>query len=333
MKRLTTLLFCFLTVGLFAQDLGEGMYAKIETDKGDIIIQLEYEKVPLTVSSFVALAEGKLKYDTVVVKEPFFDSLKFHRVIDNFMVQGGDPLGNGTGGPGYRFPDEIDSSLTHSGPGILSMANSGPNTNGSQFFITHKATPWLDGKHAVFGHVIVGQEVVDKIAQDDIIKAVKIIRIGDDAEKFKAGKYFKKSLKTMDKEEAKKAKTRNATFFKEMAEQFPKAKKTASGLMYVTIEEGDGTHPVSGTEVEVHYTGTFLDGKKFDSSKDRNKTFKFKVDESRVIQGWHEGLKYAENGGKIKLILPYWLAYGKQGRASIPPKATLIFDIELISMK
>src|SRR6056300_1061078 len=201
MKRLTTLLFCFLTVGLFAQDLGEGMYAKIETDKGDIIIQLEYEKVPLTVSSFVALAEGKLKYDTVVVKEPFFDSLKFHRVIDNFMVQGGDPLGNGTGGPGYRFPDEIDSSLTHSGPGILSMANSGPNTNGSQFFITHKATPWLDGKHTVFGAVVQGQEVVDSIGsvprnradrpnEPIYLKKVTIIRNGDAAKNFNASKTF-----------------------------------------------------------------------------------------------------------------------------------------------
>lgn len=332
MKSLMTFLLCFLTFGSFAQDLGEGIYSKFETDKGDIILQLEYQKVPLTVSSFVALAEGSMKYDTVKVTEPFFDGLKFHRVIDNFMIQGGDPLGNGTGGPGYRFPDEIDSTLVHSGPGILSMANSGPNTNGSQFFITHKATPWLDGKHAVFGHVVVGQEVVDKIAQDDVIKSVTIIRIGAEAEKFNAGKYFKKTMKAKDKEQKKITKARNKAFFKEMAEQFPKATKTPSGLMYEIIEKGDGNKPVSGTEVEVHYTGTFLDGKKFDSSRDRNKTFKFKVDESRVIQGWHDGLKYAENGGKIKLIIPFWLAYGKQGRASIPPKATLIFEIEVISM-
>jgi len=333
MKSITAFFFTFFTLGLFAQDLGDGLYAKIETDKGDIILQLEYEKVPLTVASFVALAEGDLKYDTIKIKEPFYDSLKFHRVMANFMIQGGDPLGNGTGGPGYRFPDEIDSTLIHDGPGVLSMANGGPNTNGSQFFITHKATPWLDGKHSVFGHVVVGQEVVDQIAQDDYILKVRIIRVGKDAKKFKAKKVFKKTMKAIDKKEKKETKARNKAFFKEMAEQFPKAKKTDAGLMYKVLKEGDGTHPVSGTEVEVHYTGTFLDGKKFDSSHDRNKTFKFVVDKSRVIQGWHEGLKYAENGGEIKLIIPYWLAYGKRGRASIPPKTTLIFDIEVVSMK
>ena len=333
MKTLLTIFLTSLSIGIFAQELGDGLYAKIRTDKGDIILQLEYQKVPLTVASFVALAEGDLKYDTVKVTEPFYDSLKFHRVMANFMIQGGDPNGNGTGGPGYRFPDEIDSTLIHDGPGVLSMANSGKNTNGSQFFITHKATPWLDGKHAVFGHVVTGQDVVDQIVQDDYILQIQIIRIGKEAKKFKAKKIFTKTMKKMDKEEKKEMKERNKTFFKEVAEQFPKATKTEDGLMYEILKEGDGSHPITGTEVEVHYTGTFLDGKKFDSSLDRGKTFKFVVDRSRVIQGWHKGIKYAENGGKIKLILPYWLAYGKQGRASIPPKATLVFDIEVISMK
>ena len=331
--RILSLALAFLwSFGLMAQDnLADGLYAKIVTDKGDIIIQLEYEKVPMTVANFVGLAEGDLKYDTVSVTEPFYDGIKFHRVIDNFMIQGGDPNGNGSGGPGYRFPDEIDTTLIHDRAGILSMANSGPNTNGSQFFITHKDTPWLNGKHAVFGHVVKGQEVVNAIKQNDVMKKVEIIRVGKDAEKFKAKKVFKKKTKAIAKAEKKKTKERNKKFYDEMVEHFPKAKQTESGLMYKIIEEGDGGKPKSGFEVEVHYTGTFVDGKKFDSSVDRGKTFKFVIDKSRVIKGWHEGVKLCDIGGKIKLIIPHWLAYGKTGRATIPPNATLVFDIEVIS--
>lgn len=171
-------------------DLADGLYANVKTNKGNIMLQLEMEKTPLTVANFVGLAEGKIPNKIKKEGEPYYDGIKFHRVIPNFMIQGGCPLGTGSGDPGYMFKDEFDPSLKHTGPGILSMANRGPATNGSQFFITHVATPWLDNKHTVFGHVIEGQEVVNTIAQNDVIQTIEIIRIGKDAKKFDALKTF-----------------------------------------------------------------------------------------------------------------------------------------------
>ncbi len=170
--------------------LADGLYAEFDTSKGKIVCQLEFEKTPLTVANFVGLAEGTKNYsrDGSAPKKqdkPYYDGLAFHRVIPNFMVQGGCPQGRGTGGPGYKFKDECLPELKHAGPGILSMANAGPVSNGSQFFITHVATPWLNGKHTVFGHVTEGQDVVNKIAMGDKINTLKIVRVGKKAEAFK----------------------------------------------------------------------------------------------------------------------------------------------------
>ena len=308
----------------------EGMYAKIKTNKGDIMLELEFEKTPLTVANFVGLAEGKIKNNKKEVGEPYYDGLKFHRVIADFMIQGGCPDGNGMGGPGYQFPDEIHPDLKHSGPGILSMANAGPGTNGSQFFITHKETPWLDGKHTVFGKVTEGQDVVDAIAQDDKIIEIDIIRKGEKAKKFDSKAIFDKELEKLEKQAAEKAKKA-----KEAIDELKKgAKVTSSGLAYKIIKKGTGAKAEAGKTVSVHYTGKLSNGTKFDSSYDRNQPIEFELGRGRVIKGWDEGISLLNVGSKATFIIPPDLAYGARGAGGvIPPNATLIFDVELVEIK
>ncbi len=316
-----------------SQKLSDGLYAEIDTPKGKIILSLEFEKTPMTVANFTGLAEGKIDGGQGKGK-PFYDGLKFHRVIDNFMIQGGCPLGTGTGNPGYAFPDEFDSTLRHSGPGILSMANSGPGTNGSQFFITHTATQWLDDKHTVFGRVIEGQSVVNAIRQDDKINSIKIIRIGKKAEAFKNDQQtFASLVKASDEVRKKKAGEQEKTSRDYIAKKWPAAKKTASGLMYIVIKEGTGDKsPVMGSKVTTHYKGMFLDGRVFDSSYDRGEPFQFSV--GQVIEGWDEALMSMKRGEKRTLIIPPDLAYGSRGAGGvIPPNAFLVFEVELIDFK
>jgi peptidyl-prolyl cis-trans isomerase A (cyclophilin A) len=316
------------------KDMPDGLYAEMITTKGNILLQLEFEKTPMTVANFVGLAEGKIENKAKALGTPYYDGLKFHRVIKDFMIQGGCPLGTGTGDPGYKFPDEIDPTLKHTGPGILSMANSGPATNGSQFFITHKETPWLDGKHAVFGHVVKGQEVVNAIAQDDVLTKVNILRKGAAAEKFDAAATFKTKKENFEKEQAAKAEAEVAAAKKLLAETYPNAKATASGLMYVMEKEGTGKQATAGSTVKVHYTGKLTNGSKFDSSLDRGEPIEFPLGKGQVIPGWDEGIALFKVGGKGTLIIPYQLGYGERGYPPIiPAKAMLIFDIELIEVK
>ncbi len=351
MKKISFLVSaCVLCIAsLFAQtsSLGDGIYVEFTTTKGKIVCQLEYQKTPMTVGNFVGLAEGNLHIlDTVNQTTPYYDGLKFHRVIKDFMIQGGDPSGNGTGGPSYRFADEINPELKHVGPGILSMANAGPATNGSQFFITHKATPWLDGKHTVFGHVVSGQEVVDAIAQDDEMTKVNIIRVGSDAKKWDASKAFMDTYNQNKLAEENKAKqfakiaamteAEYKTFmYNEVKALYPKAKLSTSGLVYVIENEGSGPKPVKGAHLSVHYRGTFrADGKQFDASYDRGQPMDFSYIDQKMIPGFEEGIGMLGKGGKAKLIIPYFQAYGKDGRpGAIPPYSDLVFDVEIITLE
>ena len=310
-------------------NLKDGMYALFDTDKGEILAELEYKLCPMTVCNFVGLAEGKLNMEHPGV--PFYDGLKFHRVIKDFMIQGGCPKGDGTGGPGYRFPDEFHPDLKHDGPGVLSMANAGPGTNGSQFFITHVATPWLDGKHSVFGHVIEGQDVVNKIEQNDKIKSVKIIRIGSEANDFDtSGSNFAALCdQVTERHNAQLAEARKK-IEAELENRYPNAIKTPTGLRYIVQNEGSGAaSPKMGQSVTVHYQGELLNGKIFDSSFIREKPATFRV--GQVIDGWNEALQSMKKGEKRLLIIPPELGYGEYGYPGvIPPDSYLIFNVELL---
>jgi FKBP-type peptidyl-prolyl cis-trans isomerase len=313
----------------------EGIFATITTNKGDIVVQLEYQKTPITVANFISLAEGK---NTFVSNEklkgkPFYDGLKFHRVIADFMIQGGDPEGTGSGGPGYAFKDEF-TDLKHAKGGILSMANSGPATNGSQFFITHKETPWLDGKHTVFGHVTKGMEVVNTIVQDDVILKLTIERKGSTAKAFDALKVFKDYYnnkafeeKTKSEKEEKERTAANEIALKE----FSNGQTTGSGLKYIILKDGNGAFPKATNNVKVHYTGSLTNGEVFDSSVKRGEPIDFNL--NQVIPGWTEGLQLMKEGGKYKFYIPYSLAYGERGYpGAIPPKSDLIFEVELLKI-
>ncbi len=308
----------------------DGLYAKFKTTKGDILVNLEYQKTPGTVGNFVGLAEGNLENQAIPQGKPYYNGLKFHRVIADFMIQGGDPQGTGAGGPGYQFDDEIHPDLKHDGPGVLSMANAGPGTNGSQFFITHVETPWLDGKHTVFGKVVEGQNVVNEVAQGDAIEEVEIIRVGGDAEGFNAVETFRQFNGAKAEREAA-AKKKAEELLEELATGFD---KTDSGLRYQIIQKGDGAKAEKGNTVSVHYKGSLPDGTVFDSSYKRNQPIDFPLGMGHVIPGWDEGIALLQVGDKARFVIPPYLGYGERGAGGvIPPNATLIFDVELVNVK
>jgi FKBP-type peptidyl-prolyl cis-trans isomerase len=306
-----------------------GLYAIVNTSKGNITLNLEFEKTPATVGNFVALCEGEMKNSSKDLGVPYYKNLKFHRVINDFMVQAGCPLGTGTGNPGYKFDDEFHPELKHDKAGILSMANAGPGTNGSQFFITHVPTAWLDNKHTVFGSVLEGMDIVNTIEQGDEIIDIKISRVGDEANSFNALKSFNDFNESAIQRE-KEIKENNLKNLNNISKGF---EVTSSGLRYKITDKGNGNSAVIGKNVKVHYKGQLIDGTVFDSSFKRNEPIEFTLGIGQVIKGWDEGLALLSEGDKARFIIPSDLAYGEAGAGGvIPPNANLIFDVELVSV-
>lgn len=340
-------------------DLGDGIYADIKTTQGDIILKLYHEATPVTVANFVSLAEGTSTFVSDSLKgKKYYDGLTFHRVMKDFMIQGGDPLGSGTGGPGYRFGDEFVDTLKHNRKGLLSMANAGPKTNGSQFFITHKATPWLDGKHTIFGEVVEGLEVVDSITAvtvlpgnkpevDVVMNKVEIIRNGKEAKKFDANAIMADYFVEAERLEAQFQKMKEATVAK-FEEQSENAETLPSGLKILKLKSGDGEQPKHGQKVFVNYAGWLMNNAElFDTSdiivaekfekvnpgkRDQGGYSPYPMDyspEAKLAAGFREGLLTMKVGDKIRIFVPPYLGYGDNDYGPIPGGSTLVFDLEI----
>lgn len=336
------------------EGLKDGLYANFQTSKGNMIVKFEDKKAPVTVANFVGLAEGKIENKSKAKGVPFYDGTIFHRVIKDFMIQGGDPKGTGMGDPGYKFDDE-KNDLQHTGKGILSMANSGPNTNGSQFFITEVATPWLDGRHTIFGSVINGLDVIDVIANvekgaqdkpktDVVLEKVSIFTKGDEYKDYDAAKIFnegkgkiKQNNQAILEKIAADKKKKEEEFFANQQRLIDEMKAdmqvTASGLYYKITKTTNGVAPKAGDEVAVHYAGKLADGSEFDSSFKRGEPIEFPVGLGRVIRGWDEGIMLLKEGETATFVIPSELGYGAQGAAGvIPGNAWLVFDVELVEV-
>lgn len=346
-------------------DLEDGIYAEFVTTKGTMVARLFYDRTPVTVANFVSLAEGtNTLVDEMYIGKKFYNGLIFHRVMDGFMIQGGDPMGNGMGSPGYKFNDEFKTDLKHDKPGIISMANSGPNTNGSQFFITEVPKPSLDNVHTVFGELVMGIDIQDSISnvktdpankplEAIVIEELNIIRKGKDAKSFNATSIFKNHFAEIERLEKEKAE-KKAALLKSNQEKFKiqKEKTTTlpSGLQYIITEKGSGEKLAETHKILGNYTVYFEDGKllgtskletaeAFDAVNPRQKAANgyepiiFEIGpDARMIPGFKEGLKQLSVGDKATIFIPYHLAYGETGNRDIPPKTNLIFEVEILEI-
>ncbi|HET6486480.1 MAG TPA: peptidylprolyl isomerase [Spirochaetia bacterium] len=309
--------------------LADGLYAEFKTERGTFICSLEYQRAPMTVANFVGLAEGTIQANGVKGKK-FYDGLTFHRVEPGFVIQGGDPNGDGSGGPGYEFPNETSPLLKHDAAGVLSMANAGPDTNGSQFFVTLAPAPHLDGSYNVFGRVVQGMDVVKAIQKGDHMVSVRILRIGGSAGGFVVTqKSFDDLVAKAKTASTQRHAKERADALSQIQRKWPKLITTRSGLMYEVLAKGSGGSPAATATVTVKYTGMLLDGTVFDSTDQHGGSASLQV--NRVIPGWSEALQAMKRGEKRRLVIPPELAYGAQGYPGvIPGNAFLVFEVELV---
>jgi peptidylprolyl isomerase len=326
-------MFAALVVSCKGNDLPAGLFARLVTAKGDIVIQLEYEKAPLTVCNFVGLAEGKL--DATKGKK-FYDGLTFHRVVADFVIQTGDPKGDGTGGPGYEFPNEISADLKYDAEGVVGMANAGANTNGSQFFITMKAVPELDGGYSIFGKVVKGMDVVKKIVQGDKLTKVEIIRNGAAANSFKTDQAAWNGREAPLSDAIKKATDdKRAADIAAIKQKWPDLVADADGIFQKTLKSGSGAMPAKGQTVSVNYKGMLVNGQVFDASELHGGPIDFQVGVGRIIPGWDKVVMTMKKGEKRMIVIPPELAYGSRGTPGGPiaPNSFLAFEVELVALK
>lgn len=370
-KHIIKIIFCSLFLLMVScqnkyDDLQDGIYAELVTSKGIMLAKLYYKKAPYTVANFISLSEGtNVLVDSLYRDKKFYNGTIFYRVIDSFMIQGGDPLGNGFGNPGYRFDDEFHPDLKHNKPGILGMANDGPKTNGSQFYITKKADSNLDSLHAIFGELILGFDVLDSISKvktseldnkpikEVNLKEVNIIRIGLSAAAFDAQKTFTNYFTDLERSEKRK-KEKAEALIKATQMKFDKQLQDAvlmpSGLEYVITIKGEGEKLKETSKALVHYSVYFADGKLIETSnlkkaesldavnekrKKNNKYKPIKADlspDAQMISGFKEGLQQLSVGDKATFFIPFYLAYGETGSGIIPPKSNLIFEVEILEL-
>jgi peptidyl-prolyl cis-trans isomerase A (cyclophilin A) len=382
-KRIYILVVSFLVVGCSTdakyKDLKEGLYAEIQTNKGDVLLELYTEDAPMTVANFVSLAEGtNNRVSDSIQGKKYFEGIRFHRVVNNFIIQGGDPTETGRGTPGYRFGDEFTKDKNgkllhiHGDAGMLSMANGGPGSNGSQFFITHRAIPNLDGRHTVFGKTLINtlqlkqlkqqvkdtlklkkaidslrMSVVNSIAQFDTIHTVKIIRLGSKANSFEAAEVFDnefmkyaesqkdRNKKEKDEDEVRFSKylENKAAFSAKMNES--KAIKTASGLRILKLKSNpSGRKVVTNKPIKSHFTLYIADGKKIQSTVDSGEPFVFQLDDTEkpMITGFKEGAATLRVGEKARLFIPYYIGFGEAKYGPFPAKSDLVFEVEIIEI-
>jgi cyclophilin family peptidyl-prolyl cis-trans isomerase len=375
---LFTFIFSCTSTSTKYKGLKDGLYAEIQTNKGDVLLELYAEDAPMTVANFVSLAEGTNTKVTDSLKgKNYFDGIRFHRVVNNFIIQGGDPTETGRGTPGYRFGDEFTKDKNgkllhiHGDAGMLSMANGGPESNGSQFFITHRAIPHLDGKHTVFGKTLINtlqlnelkkqvkdslltksidslrMSVVNDIAKFDTIFTVKIIRLGNKAKSFNAAEVFDNELikyseskkdrlekeKIADEARFSKYLEDKAVFLAKMDES--KALKTDSGLRILKLKSNpSGKKVVSNKPIKVHYTLYIADGKKIQSTVGSNNPFIFQLDDAEkpMLTGFKEGVLTLKKGEKARLFIPYYIGYGDAKYGPFPAKSDLVFEVEILEI-